>query len=95
MIREYSSEGTKEPDWEVIMNESFTLGEYIRINFGGQWSLDGPHELPFIIDISSIKNVKANPLFFVSRFWGKPYYEPYSLKLCIEGLQQRINLEKE
>ncbi|TFE19412.1 hypothetical protein [Cohnella luojiensis] len=89
-IHQSSNEGTKEPDWKIIMNESYELGEYIRLTFGGRWSLDGPNQLPFIVDIAGIKSIKSNPIFFVSRFWGKPDYGPYSLTEMIDGLRERL-----
>lgn len=91
IVRQYSANGAKEPNWEFIMDVAITLGEYVRMCFGGEWGLFGAHQRPYLTQIGGKENIKWSPLVHTAQYWGRPYYEPYSIKNNILGLQKRIN----
>ncbi|XEC95226.1 hypothetical protein AB6A23_01190 [Paenibacillus tarimensis] len=86
IVREQSLNGEKEADWEFIMDASAALGEYIRNNLGGEWADYMVHKMPGIVNIGEKQNIRANPIFWISRYWGRPYYDPYELRKMINGV---------
>ncbi|WP_435171370.1 hypothetical protein [Paenibacillus glycanilyticus] len=88
MITEKSNEGTMPPDWDAITEISLQLGESIRTLFGGEWTVDTNFQRPMVMNIGGVLNNKINPLYLVSRYWGKPGY--YHINLIIEAMKNRL-----
>ncbi|QHW34642.1 hypothetical protein GZH47_30185 [Paenibacillus rhizovicinus] len=78
-IQERSCDGTAPLDWEFIMNAAFELGEAIRRRFTGEWLLFESTPCPFVMNIAGKSDLKINPLWVISNYWGKPQYIPYSI----------------
>lgn len=90
VIRTYSNNGIKEPDWEFIMDAAVAMGEYIRMCFGGEWKITGKYQRPSLCNIGGLENKKLNCLALVSCYWARPDYEPDSIKKIFYRIHKSI-----
>lgn len=91
-LRHASNNGKDSPNWESIIEDALNLGEIIRTHIGGEWSLTGTHQLPFVINIGGKSDLKLNPLLVVSRYWGRPHYSPYSIMEWFTRISNQLKL---
>ncbi|MCM3630580.1 hypothetical protein M3194_24925 [Paenibacillus glycanilyticus] len=85
-----SNNGVEKPDWHYIMESAKAIGDFINLKLGGRWIIDDSGiAKPLVSQIGGRPTVSANPFFAVSRYWGRPYHETYSLVRWFNLIKKR------
>ncbi|MNE53757.1 hypothetical protein D3C80_1485020 [compost metagenome] len=75
-------------DWEMILNISAFIGEWICYKYEGEWFWNDDYNTPAV---KTSKGDSLNVLLRVARFWGKPQLPEYSLNNMYKFLRNKYN----
>lgn len=79
-------------EWDIILDASAFLGEFVRTKYSSEWGLNKAAKTPMVAVITPGGMVLSNPLTEVALFWGNPRNTRYSLRYQTEMSEYHNNL---